>query len=315
MLCNRKHPEIFTSVVRANSFQKCSTKQQSLICACLNMLQRKVITFSLVVTLASCLQDSTWTLNVNRNITVEKGSDVNIRCQFSYPEKHHTQDVKVYWKTDGTSVCSKTDNDKKAFVFHPNQTCVLPEFRGRTKLIGNETSGDCSLQILNITMGGVIYVRIIAKGDQYSFKKQKVSISLRGTYIIQPTQESGFFTTTGKAVSAMPVSEASTLNTYITATTLAALAVVMIITGVVICTKHKRSSRTLTREESSYYVNFRRALSKSHKRETVCKKSDLKVFEKKDVDDPIYINVQAPADQLVQSFDHKENVYGNVDFS
>lgn len=111
---------------------------------------------------------------------MEKGSDVNIRCQFSYPEKHHTQDVKVYWKTDGTSVCSKTDNDKKAFVFHPNQTCVLPEFRGRTKLIGNETSGDCSLQILNITMGGVIYVRIIAKGDQYSFKKQKVSISLRG---------------------------------------------------------------------------------------------------------------------------------------
>lgn len=111
---------------------------------------------------------------------MEKGSDVNIRCQFSYPEKHHTQDVKVYWKTDGTSVCSKTDNDKKAFVFHPNQACVLPEFRGRTKLIGNETSGDCSLQILNITMGGVIYVRIIAKGDQYSFKKQKVSISLRG---------------------------------------------------------------------------------------------------------------------------------------
>uniref|UniRef100_A0A8C7XXA2 Immunoglobulin V-set domain-containing protein n=1 Tax=Oryzias sinensis TaxID=183150 RepID=A0A8C7XXA2_9TELE len=128
----------------------------------------------------TCFKIFKWTLTVNTNITVEKGSDVNIPCQFSYPEKHHTQDVKVYWKTDGTSVCSKTDNDKMAFVFHPNQTCVLPEYRGRTKLIGNETSGDCSLQIMNITMGGVIYVRIVAKGDQNSFKKQNVSISLKG---------------------------------------------------------------------------------------------------------------------------------------
>lgn len=44
MLCNRKHPEIFTSVVRANSFQKCSTKQQSLICACLNVSKPFLVT-------------------------------------------------------------------------------------------------------------------------------------------------------------------------------------------------------------------------------------------------------------------------------
>lgn len=179
------------------------------------MLQLNVIPLSLMFTLASCLQgerhpeskvlfqldtegglqsclfffalktDQGWKLNVSKSITVEKGSNVTIHCLFSYPEKHHTPDVKVYWKTAGTSVCAKTDNDKAAFVFHPNQTCVLPEFTGRTRLIGNENSGNCSLQILNITKEQSMYVRIIAKGDQYSFKKERVIISLKGENLSQ----------------------------------------------------------------------------------------------------------------------------------
>ncbi|KAF6739552.1 Sialic acid-binding Ig-like lectin 5 [Oryzias melastigma] len=274
------------------------------------MLQLNVIPLSLMFTLASCLQDQGWKLNVSKSITVEKGSNVTIHCLFSYPEKHHTPDVKVYWKTAGTSVCAKTDNDKAAFVFHPNQTCVLPEFTGRTRLIGNENSGNCSLQILNITKEQSMYVRIIAKGDQYSFKKERVIISLKGTYVLQPTHEPDIITT---ALSTQSVAEALTLNTYIAAIIPAALAFVMIITGAAIFMKRKRSSRSVTREESSYYVNFRRALSNSHKRETVCKTSDIKVSEGKDVEDPIYINVQTPADEVVQSSDHKDNIYGNVD--
>ncbi|RVE62525.1 hypothetical protein OJAV_G00157790 [Oryzias javanicus] len=276
-----------------------STKQPSRICVCLNMLQLNVIPLSLVFTLASCVQDQGWKLNVSRNITVEKGSNVTIHCLFSYPEKHHTPDVKVYWKTPGTSACSKTDNDREAFVFHPNETCVLPRFKGRTRLIGSEKSGNCSLQILNIEKGEFMYVRIVAKG----------------TYISQPTHEPDAFIITTASPSTESVSETWTLNTYMAAIIPTALAAVVIITGVAICMKRRRSSRSLTREESSYYVNFRRALTNSHKRETVSKTSDIKVSDKKNVDDPIYINVQAPADEVNQSSDRKENLYGNVDYS
>lgn len=122
-----------------------------------------------------------WRINVQRHFNVSEGSDLTIPCTFTYPSQYHTEDVEVYWKKKGQSVCSKSDLDRGAFVFHPNDTCVLPNYRGRTKLIGDKTKGNCSLQITNIIISEpYLYMRVSGKGKNYSFKKENVKISVNG---------------------------------------------------------------------------------------------------------------------------------------
>lgn len=109
------------------------------------------------------------------------GSDVTINCMFDYPTKEHTDNVQVYWKKRERSTFKISDNDKNAFVFHPNDTFVLEKYRGKTTLIGNPAEKNCSLLISGITENEPnIYVRVISKVDNYSFVKDFVSISLSG---------------------------------------------------------------------------------------------------------------------------------------
>lgn len=76
------------------------------------------------------------------------------------------------------SNCSNNDKDKRAFVFNPNNDCVLPKYRGKTKLIGDRNKGNCSLQVTGITdFEQAIYVRIDVQKDKYSFTKDPVSVS------------------------------------------------------------------------------------------------------------------------------------------
>lgn len=123
----------------------------------------------------------TWDVNVTRQIRAELDSDVIVQCTFTYPPEFYTEDVQVYWKKPGRSNLNTDDIDKNSFVFHTNDTFVLEKYRGKTKLIGNKDKGNCSLMIQGIKENEPnIYVRVIAKGDQYSFYLKFVSISLSG---------------------------------------------------------------------------------------------------------------------------------------
>lgn len=111
----------------------------------------------------------------------ELGSNVTIPCTYTYPHLYFTEDVQVYWKKLQKSTFDTKDNDKNAFVYHKNDSFVLEKYRGKTMLIGNKDNGNCSLVIQNVQDNDQdIYLRIIVKGQQYSFKKKRVTISVRG---------------------------------------------------------------------------------------------------------------------------------------
>uniref|UniRef100_A0A3B4WPT1 Immunoglobulin V-set domain-containing protein n=1 Tax=Seriola lalandi dorsalis TaxID=1841481 RepID=A0A3B4WPT1_SERLL len=113
----------------------------------------------------------TWKITVDQYINAELGSNVTILCSFSNPKEYDSDDVKVYWKTFGKTI-EINDKDKKAFVYHPNETFMLENYRGRTKLIGDIKKKNCSLQIQEISPNDepTIYMRLSIK-ENYSFVK------------------------------------------------------------------------------------------------------------------------------------------------
>lgn len=125
--------------------------------------------------------DTEWKIKVERKITAQPGSTVTIQCNFSYPKEMTNNNVTVFWKmssVDDKSNCSDGETNRKAFVFNPNNDCVLKKYRGKTKLIGDPNKGNCSLQITNITdIEQAIYVRIDVQKDKYSFIKEPVNVS------------------------------------------------------------------------------------------------------------------------------------------
>lgn len=115
------------------------------------------------------------------NIPAERGSNVIVQCSFTYPTQYYTEDVKVYWKKNQKSEVKTDDRDLNAFVFHTNDNFVLKKYRGKTKLIGNKDKGNCTLEIQDIReTEPFIYVRVIARGNQNSFQKNRVQITLSG---------------------------------------------------------------------------------------------------------------------------------------
>ncbi|TNN68305.1 Sialic acid-binding Ig-like lectin 12 [Liparis tanakae] len=138
-----------------------------------------LVDLTLILILASNSKGQSWNISVTKPITATKGSNVTIKCTFTVPAAQSTPSVEVYWKKPERSKFKTFDNDRNAFVFHPNDTLVLEKYRGKTKLIGNKINGDCSLKICGITDNVQnIYVRVIAKGDNYSFRANSVSISV-----------------------------------------------------------------------------------------------------------------------------------------
>lgn len=293
-----------------------------------------LIDFSLILIMTSYSKGSdnkTWAINVSSSIFAEYGSTVVIPCTFTYPPAHHTDKVQLYWKTLDKSSFNTYDNDKNAFAFHTNDTFVLEKYRGRTSLIGDKLKENCSLQIKNITESeGPIYLRVIAKGDNYSFRAYPVLFSLSGhrnisdipnTYTpsTEPTTVPTTETTTITAL------ETSKHNMYIAIfVPIIALLVIVLVTGCVCFMKHKRS-KTFTREESGYYANFCRASSSEAKREISCQTHDNKKLPEpkaddepvylKATEDPVYINVEAPPGEMDHSMDQMDSVYANVDYS
>ncbi|XP_023275624.1 uncharacterized protein LOC111665006 isoform X1 [Seriola lalandi dorsalis] len=264
----------------------------------------------------------TWKITVDQYINAELGSNVTILCSFSNPKEYDSDDVKVYWKTFGKTI-EINDKDKKAFVYHPNETFMLENYRGRTKLIGDIKKKNCSLQIQEISPNDepTIYMRLSIK-ENYSFVKNPVNINVPGSGVTQATND--------QAVTILPFTNSlppSTIFSTVSTTLgnsqmymaifipVSVLLVIIVIAGIVGCIKHKRS-KSITREESGYYANFSRASSNQAQREASCKNHEnKKLSELKAIDEPVYINTEALTGQMDQSMDHIDNVYANVDYT
>lgn len=120
-----------------------------------------------------------WDVNVTRDIVAKPGSNVIIPCVFTYPHQFYTNDVQVYWKIKEKSPVDFMDNDRNAFVYHTNDSLVLDRYRGKTSIIGIKDKGNCTLMIQDINQNETsLYLRVVAKGNQYSFLKKSVFITL-----------------------------------------------------------------------------------------------------------------------------------------
>ncbi|XP_077951360.1 uncharacterized protein LOC120811137 isoform X2 [Gasterosteus aculeatus] len=262
-----------------------------------------LIDFTLILIVASNSEGESWNIDVSRHINATLGSNVTIQCHFTVPTKHYTERMQVFWKKDEKSKFNTFDNDKKAFIFHPNETFVLEKYRGKTRLMGNKSAGNCSLKIFNVRDNVPnIYVRVIAKGDNYSFSQNSVSIAVTGTTQLTPISQ-------GQPVGA--TLENDLLKHVSISVPVVVILTVIVVVGIVLGIKHKRSA-SFIREDSGYYANFSRA--NQLQRKASCQKPEnSKVSEQKDIEEPVYANIEAHPDQMDQSVDHLDNIYGNVD--
>ncbi|XP_028325991.1 uncharacterized protein LOC114477697 [Gouania willdenowi] len=284
------------------------------------MLLPGFIRLSLMLMLATYSNGQNWTITVNSSQQARAGSDITVNCTFTYPESLHTNDIKVTWKKNGkTDTCTKGDPDKQTFIFHPNDTCVDAEYRGRTKIIGDQTKRNCTLQIKNVTKNVLIYMRVYNK-DKYSFRKVPVSIAVIDDAAVTPNPNVKTFTgmTTIPSFQTVEVSSGSEnlnqetlyVGIFVPA---AALVIILIVVGVFVHIKRKRSL-TLTREGSGYYANFSRASADIPKKESFSNKQDTTIDEPEAKNEPIYINYEAPTAENNQCEDPTENLYGNVNY-
>ncbi|XP_037641750.1 uncharacterized protein LOC119497589 isoform X2 [Sebastes umbrosus] len=310
-------------MLRSNTRWQSSTKPYNLRWVPLTMKLPCLIDLSLILILAASSKGQSWNVIVDRTITAVLGSNVTILCKFTVPTEHKAEHVIVYWKKPPRSSIQFFDyGDHNAFVFHPNDTLVLKKYRGRTQLIGNKDEGNCSLMILNITENEPnIYVRVITKGVPFSFIGKSVSISVPGSHVASVSRTQDIMTESSPTFEATTMGTTQAISAQIMYMAIfvpvAALLITIFVAGIVFwnCKKHKRT-QSLTQQESGYYANFSRASTNQAKREASYEKQENnKLSEVKAIDEPIYINTEAPPGQMDHSMDHTENVYGNVDYS
>ncbi|XP_044214680.1 uncharacterized protein LOC122987090 isoform X1 [Thunnus albacares] len=281
------------------------TKHHNLFWVTLTMKLQPLVELSLILILASYAKGEGWIVHVNKTINAKLGDNVTIPCTFTYPKKNHTKEPELHWKLRRKSNNNTYDKQNNSiYLYHPNETHVEEKYRGRTKLIGNSSNGNCSLKIFNITDNEPnIYLRILTY-DNYSFVKTPVSIYVSGATPV-PTTPAIFTETT-------PQPPSGPMYAAIFVSAAAALIIIFVIGFFLF--RHKRE-QSLTREDSGYYANFSRASSNQATRKELCKKQDNKELpDLKTFDDPVYINMEAPAGQMDQSVDHTDNIYANMDY-
>ncbi|KAM8734389.1 uncharacterized protein AB9X84_023201 isoform 1-T2 [Acanthopagrus schlegelii] len=263
-----------------------------------------LIGVGLILILASPSKGEQWNVTVTSPITATLGSDVTIPCTFTYPLNFHTDDVKVYWKKMTAEKCQTDDHDKNLNIFHPENKCLLEGYKKRTKLIGDVKRKNCTLLIRNITTNEDIYVRVTAN-ESYSFKKDIVSIFVDDIF-------TNFETSTISETNTTVTTQNSSAPIYVAISVAVAALVIIIIlgTGGIVFWKKRKRSRTLIRQQSGYYANFSRTSSNRTKRDVSCEKQGKDLSEPKVIDEPIYLNVEAPPEQMYDA----DNIYANVDY-
>lgn len=119
-----------------------------------------------------------WDVNVPHHIFAKPGSNVIIPCVLP-PPTFYTDDVQVYWKIREKSPLVINELDKNAFVYHTNENLVLERYRGKASVIGNKDKGNCTLVIRDLNHNETsLCLRVVAKGQPYSFFGKPVSITL-----------------------------------------------------------------------------------------------------------------------------------------
>ncbi|XP_073341942.1 uncharacterized protein [Pagrus major] len=276
-----------------------------------------LIGLGLILILASPSKGEEWSVSVQSHINATLGKDVTIPCTFTYPSKYKTNNLTVYWKKKEPGKYHADPNDeqdKNPNIYHPNKEYVLEGYKERTKLIGDTKRNNCTLLIRNITGNeNNIYVRILA-AHRYSLKNVTVSISVDGVKhvtrkpdITSPTSEATPISgTNATAVTSMT-------STYVAISVAVAALIIIIILGIggIVFWKKRKRSRSLIGQQSGYYVNFSRTSSNQAKRDASCQKQDKDLSEPKVIDEPIYLNVEAPPEQM----DDMDNIYANVDYT
>ncbi|XP_035289341.1 myelin-associated glycoprotein-like isoform X6 [Anguilla anguilla] len=116
---------------------------------------------------------ASWTAEIPQTISALQGSCVVVPCKFNYPDR----EIKP---TDLTGIWHTTNQD--IYIYHPDSSKVMEEFRGRTNLIGDIARKDCSLRINHLKKkdnGPFIFRIEIRDFDKYSYKDKSVSIDVQ----------------------------------------------------------------------------------------------------------------------------------------
>ncbi|XP_035289412.1 sialic acid-binding Ig-like lectin 5 isoform X3 [Anguilla anguilla] len=116
---------------------------------------------------------ASWTAEIPQTISALQGSCVVVPCKFNYPDR----EIKP---TDLTGIWHTTNQD--IYIYHPDSSKVMKEFRGQTNLIGDLARKDCSLRINHLKKkdnGPFIFRIEIRDFDKYSYKDKSVSIDVQ----------------------------------------------------------------------------------------------------------------------------------------
>ncbi|XP_076016864.1 B-cell receptor CD22 [Genypterus blacodes] len=117
------------------------------------------------------VEASSWTANVPSSVKGLLGSCVFIPCSYNYPDPGRTL-------TGFTGIWRERTNH---IVYHPVESHVMPQYRNRTKLVGDLRHKNCSLSIqpLSASDTGPFHFRIeIADYDNFSFAAKAVSLTV-----------------------------------------------------------------------------------------------------------------------------------------
>ncbi|XP_020360485.1 uncharacterized protein LOC109907114 isoform X1 [Oncorhynchus kisutch] len=276
------------------------------------------IVMMLILSQASGTSGVVWKADYPKVVFTKLGEDVTIPCNVTYPPSQSKGPIQAYWKRWGNTQLNINDNDKNEFLYHPNNTFVIKSFQTRTNLTGNITKGNCSLKINIIQHGDIghfYYLRIATGADNFSFKKELVSIQISGTSGTISTIPKDMSNTVDSTTTVPLTTTENTLPkaTYI-ATTVSVVAVLLVaVLGIVWFFKYRKRARGVTKQESGYYANFTMTTPTTKpERVNTTKKDDTQVPPPKVIDEPVYGNVQGPDDPM-DSMDQMDSVYANVD--
>lgn len=115
---------------------------------------------------------SSWTAEVPSSVPGLLGSCVVVPCSFNYPEpKKKLSDLTGIWAIEFSKM-----------IYHPDESVVIQDYKGRAQLVGNLVDNNCSLKIdpLHESDAGPFHFRIEIKDvDKYSYVKKPVSIEIK----------------------------------------------------------------------------------------------------------------------------------------
>ncbi|RXN20875.1 sialic acid-binding Ig-like lectin 14 [Labeo rohita] len=116
-----------------------------------------------------------WKVHVESEMEALVSSCVVLPCSFKYPAQQQPSDrIRAMWH-----IKNKWDD----IIFHKDQTRVLDNFKGRTKLLGSLGGSNCSLEIDEVRNhdNGPYCFRVeveTSQKDKYSFVENCVSINM-----------------------------------------------------------------------------------------------------------------------------------------